>query len=65
MPLRAIVRHARFKRENAGSNGPAAPGAAAGTRVQRIRELRAFRFVGDTLARLMLAGSIKAIFENQ
>ena len=38
---------------------------SSGARVQRIRELRAFRFVGDTLARLMVAGSIKAIFENE
>ncbi len=39
----------------------AAPSASG--RVQRIRELRAFNFVGATLARLMMASSIKAIFE--
>ena len=34
-------------------------------RAQRIRELRAFNFVGSTFARFMIANSIKAIFENR
>ena len=34
-------------------------------RAQRLRELHAFNFVGEILARLMMANSIKAIFEKR
>jgi len=44
---------------------PGEPTASVTGRVQRIRELRAFNFVGATLARLMMANSVKAIFENR
>jgi hypothetical protein len=38
--------------------------AASSSRMQHVREMRAFNFVGATLARMMIASSIKAIFEN-
>ena len=62
----ALALHDRFRRETVnGRSAPERPTSSATSRVQRIRELRAFRFVGDALAGLMVAGSIKAIFEKQ
>jgi SAM-dependent methyltransferase len=60
----ALALHDRMARGSNGSSAAPGPTPAASSRAQRIRELRAFSFVGATLARLMMPGSIKAVFEN-
>ncbi|HLI78994.1 MAG TPA: methyltransferase domain-containing protein [Candidatus Binataceae bacterium] len=63
----ALALRDRIKQGNKGDRSLTKDGAdaapSASGRVQRIRELRAFNFVGATLAQLMMASSIKAIFE--
>lgn len=61
----ALALRDRMHRGNgASSSGDSgAPRPVTGNRVQRIRELHAFGFVGAVLARMMIAGSIKAILE--
>ena len=56
----------RDRMNRAGRSAPSdstEPTYSGRSRVQRIREMRSFSFVGATLAHLMMANSVKAIFE--
>jgi SAM-dependent methyltransferase len=60
----ALALRDRLQRKNGKAEGVAGTSLPAAARVQRLRELRAFSFVGGALAHLMLANSIKVVFEN-